>query len=101
MPEQMGFEVVGDSQDTGSGLIFDRNGLAEVMEAAAEGKMDVLLIVNFSCLGRTLRNNGFHPGTGSAWYRTLLPLEGEIKFIQLRKCIVVWHYENGIRRYRT
>jgi len=42
--EQMGFEVVGESEDFGSGLNFERAGLTEVMKAAGEGKMDVLLI---------------------------------------------------------
>mgnify|MGYP001391790530 FL=1 len=48
----MGFEVVGESQDTGSGLNFDRNGLTEVMETAEKGEMDVLLVVSVSRLGR-------------------------------------------------
>ena len=84
--EQMGFMVVGDSQDTGSGLSFDRNGLNEVTEAAAEGKMDVLLIVNLSRLGRdTAKTMDFIRGLDQLCIGLYSPLEGEIKFIQLRE----------------
>jgi len=47
---QLGFEVVGVSQDTGIGLDFDQKGIVEVREAATAGKMDVLLIANLSRL---------------------------------------------------
>lgn len=50
--EQMGFVVVGETEDMGGGLDFDRAGLTEVMKAAADGKMDVLLIKKLDRLGR-------------------------------------------------
>lgn len=82
--EQMGFEVVGESQDTGSGLNFDRNGLTEVMQAAVEGKMDVLLIVNLSRLGRdTGKTMDFIRGLEQLDIELYSPLEGEIRFTQL------------------
>jgi DNA invertase Pin-like site-specific DNA recombinase len=81
--EQMGFEVVGESQDTGSGLNFDRNGLTEVMEAASEGKMDVLLVVNVSCLGRdTARTMDFIRGLDQLGIELYSPLEGEIRYTE-------------------
>lgn len=84
--EQMGFEVVGVSQDTGSSLNFARNGLAEVIEAAAEGKMDVLLIVNLSCLGRdTVKTMDFIRGLDRLGIGLYSPLEGEIKLTRLEE----------------
>lgn len=81
--EQMGFEVVGESQDTGSGLNFDRNGLTEVMAAAVEGKMDVLLIVNISRLGRdSEKTRDFIHGLEQLDIELYSPLEGEIRFTQ-------------------
>lgn len=49
--EQMGFEVVGASEDLGSGLIYERPGLAECMKAAGERKTDVLIVKSFSRTG--------------------------------------------------
>ena len=78
--EQMGFEVVGVSQDTGSGLNFARNGLTEVIEAAAEGKMDALLIVNLSRLGRdTVKTLDFIRGLNERGIKVYSPMEGEIR----------------------
>ena len=75
----MGFEVVGESQDTGSGLNFDRNGLTEVMEAAEEGKMDVLLVVNISRLGRdTAKTMELLRRLDQLDIEIYSPLEGEI-----------------------
>ncbi|OPX84813.1 MAG: hypothetical protein A4E53_03705 [Pelotomaculum sp. PtaB.Bin104] len=77
--EQMGFEVVGTSQDTGSGLRFDRNGLAEVREAAKAGKMDVLLIVSLSRLGRdAMKTWDFIDRLNRRGIKVYSPLEGEI-----------------------
>lgn len=79
--EQMGFEVVGESQDTGSGLNFDRNGLTEVMEAAEKGEMDVLLVVSVSRLGRdTAKTMDFIRGLDQLGIELYSPLEGEIQY---------------------
>ena len=78
--EQMDFEVAGASQDTASGLHFDRNGLAEVIEAATAGKMDVLLIINVSRLGRdTLKTMDFIRQLNEQDVKVYSPMEGEIK----------------------
>jgi Site-specific recombinases, DNA invertase Pin homologs len=49
--EQMGLEVVGASEDFGSGLLYDRPGLAECMKAASDGKADVLIVKSLSKIG--------------------------------------------------
>lgn len=82
--EQMDFEVVGESQDTGSGLSFERNGVTEIMEAAEKGKMDVLLIVNVSRLGRdTAKTMDFIRGLDQLGVELYSPLEGEIHLTEL------------------
>jgi DNA invertase Pin-like site-specific DNA recombinase len=50
--EQMGFDVTGCSEDLGSGLEYNRAGLREDIQAAGDGKMDVLLEKRFDHLGR-------------------------------------------------
>ena len=50
--EQMCFDVTDCSEDLGSGLEYNRAGLREVIQAAGDGKMDVLLEKRFDRLGR-------------------------------------------------
>lgn len=50
--EHMGYELVGESHDIGSGLNYDRDGITEISDAAASGRMDTVFIKAFSCLGR-------------------------------------------------
>ena len=50
--ERMGYEVVGKSHDIGSGLNYNRDGITEISDAAASGRMDTVFIKAFSCLGR-------------------------------------------------
>lgn len=81
--EQMGFEVVGCSEDLGSGMQFDRAGLAEVTKAAGEGKMDVLLIKKLDRLGRdTAKTLEFIRGLEQLGVGLYSPLEGEIQLEQ-------------------
>ena len=49
---EKGWEVVGESHDTGSGSNIDRKGLSEVISAAKAGMMDVLLITNIDRISR-------------------------------------------------
>ncbi|OLN26414.1 recombinase family protein [Desulfosporosinus metallidurans] len=51
---RLGYKVVGESHDTGSGRCMDREGIKEVSAAAASGQMDAVLIKNVSCLGRDI-----------------------------------------------
>lgn len=84
--EQIGFEVVGTSQDTGSGLNFNRIGLTEVSEAATAGKMDVLLIANVSCLCRdTVKTMDFIHQLQEQGIKVYSPLEGEITMVSISK----------------
>ncbi|MCQ1530087.1 recombinase family protein [Lutispora saccharofermentans] len=81
--EQMGFEVVGCSEDLGSGMEFDRAGLAEVTKAAGEGKMDVLLVKKLDRLGRdTAKTLEFIRGLEQLGVGLYSPLEGEIQLEQ-------------------
>lgn len=49
---QMGFMIVGSSQDLGSGLNFEHPGLQVVLEAAKAGSFQVLLVDSVSRIGR-------------------------------------------------
>lgn len=78
--EQMGFEVVGSSEDIGSGLDFERVGLSEIMKAAGEGKMDVLLVKKLDRLGRDIvKTLEFIRGLEQLSIQIYSPLEGEIR----------------------
>ena len=52
--KSLGYKVVGESHDTGSGRCMDREGVKEVSAAAASGQMDAVLIKKVSCLGRDI-----------------------------------------------
>ncbi|KJR45592.1 hypothetical protein UF75_4027 [Desulfosporosinus sp. I2] len=78
--EQMGFLVVGESEDIGSGLDFDRAGLAEVMKAAGDGRMDVLLVKKLDRLGRdTAKLLELLRGLEQLNIELYSPLEGQIR----------------------
>lgn len=49
---EKGHQVIGASQDVGSGSDFDREGLNEVKVAAAKGKINALLVTDFARIGR-------------------------------------------------
>ena len=49
-----GYQVIGVSSDTGSGIRNDRPGLNEVKAVATEGKIDALLVTNISRVSRRL-----------------------------------------------
>lgn len=50
----MGFEVVGVSKDSGSGLSYERPGLTDCAKAASDGSMDVLVVKEFAQIGRDI-----------------------------------------------
>ncbi|MBU7008704.1 recombinase family protein [Phosphitispora fastidiosa] len=78
--EQMGFVVVGESEDIGSGLDFERVGLAEVMKVAGDGRMDVLLVKKLDRLGRdTAKLLEFLRGLEQLGVKLYSPLEGQIQ----------------------
>lgn len=77
--EQMGFEVVGYSEDIGSGLDRNRPGLIEVEKAAEQGKMNVLLVKKMNCLVRdTTQMLDFLRGLERSGIKLYSPLEGDI-----------------------
>lgn len=77
--EQMGFAVIGSSQDLGSGLSMERPGLMAVREAVKAGNTQVLLVVSVSRIGRdtdsTIEFISTMNGSGVCVYS---PMEGEI-----------------------
>lgn len=81
--EQLGFTVVGCSEDFGSGLTNNRPGLIEVKHAVEQERMDVLLVKQMSRLGRdsaqTLR---FLRKLKQSDIKLYSPLEGEIRLFK-------------------
>jgi DNA invertase Pin-like site-specific DNA recombinase len=80
--DQMRFEVVGESQDLGSGLRLDRNGLRKVTEAADAGEMDVLLVMNITRIGRVMNQTvEFVHHLNKLGVKIYSPLSGEVTTI--------------------
>lgn len=78
--EQMGFEVIGCSEGLGSGLDCNHAGLTEVMKAATDGKMDILLIKKLDRLGRdATKTLELLQGLDQLGIQIYSPLEGEIR----------------------
>lgn len=78
--EQLGFVVVGSSEDLSGGLDFKRAGIMEVMKAAADGKFDVLLVKRLVCLSRdTMKTLEFLRGLDQLGIKIYSPLEGQIR----------------------
>jgi len=83
--EQMGFVVAGSSQDTGSGLEINCPGLSEALQAAEEGKTDVLLVKRLDRISRnTPKTIGLLQNLKQLGITMYSPLEGEISLEQLR-----------------
>jgi DNA invertase Pin-like site-specific DNA recombinase len=54
---QHGFNIVGISQDVGSGLDYARKGLSEITEAVRSKRAGVVLIKDISRIGRDISEN--------------------------------------------
>lgn len=81
--EQMGFEVIGSSDDLGNGLTPERPGLSECAEAAKAGKMDVLIVKSLSRIGRdTTGTLDFFRELNRRGVTLYSPLEGAFAFPQ-------------------
>ncbi|MGX8710754.1 MAG: recombinase family protein [bacterium] len=81
---QMGFAVVGSSQDLGSGLSFDRPGLQAVLEAAKAESFQVLLVDSMSRIGRDMAKIvNFIQTISDCGISIYSPMEGEIKLSDL------------------
>lgn len=48
--EQMGFEVAGNSSDTGRKPLWERTGFRRFVDAATRGEVDTLLVADRRCL---------------------------------------------------
>jgi DNA invertase Pin-like site-specific DNA recombinase len=76
---QMGFEVVGASEDLGSGLDFNRAGLKEAMATAQAGELNALIVHSASRIGRdTAKTIDFIRQLNDCGVKVYSPLEGEI-----------------------
>ncbi|MVB10226.1 hypothetical protein CAFE_09040 [Caprobacter fermentans] len=77
---QMGFSVVGSSQDLGSGLHFDRPGLQAVLEAAKAESFQILLVDSVSRIGRDMaKTMNFIQTINGCRISIYSPMEGKIK----------------------
>lgn len=77
---QMGFTVVGSSQDLGSSLNFDRPGLQTVLEAAKAGSFQILLVDSVSRIGRDMSKTiEFMNTVMDCGVSIYSPMEAEIK----------------------
>lgn len=76
---QIGFAVVGSSQDLGSGLNFDRPGLQAVLEAAKAKSFQILLVDSVSRIGRDMAKTvNFIQTISDCGINIYSPMEGEI-----------------------
>ncbi|HEY9161002.1 MAG TPA: recombinase family protein [Desulfomonilia bacterium] len=83
--EQMDFIVTGSSQDTGSGLKMNHSGLLEALQAAENGKIDVLLVKRLDRISRdTLKTIELLQNLKQLGITVYSPLEGEIRLEQQR-----------------
>ena len=79
--DQMGFEVVGISEDCASGRFSDRHGLKRITEAAQTGTIDVLLVQNVSRIGRdTCQTMAYLERLTQKGVIVYSPLEGALTF---------------------
>lgn len=85
--EQMGFTVVGSSDDLASAKSLERPGLKRMMESAQAGMFDALLVHNVSRIGRdTYRTIEYLERLGQMGIQTYSPQEGILDFT-LRKVV--------------
>lgn len=77
---QLGFTVVGSSQDLGSGLSFDRPGLQAVLESAKAESFQVLLVDSVNRIGREMEKTmSFIQTINGCGISIYSPMDGEIK----------------------
>lgn len=80
---QMGFEVIGASEDLGSDLDFNRAGLKEAMAVAQTGELDALIVHSVSRIGRdSAKTIDFIRQLNNCGVKVYSPLEGEISVEQ-------------------
>lgn len=94
--DQMGFEVVGCSEDMASGLEFDRSGLKRFLDAAGNGGIDILIVHDLSRIGRdTCEAVRFLNRLEQMEVSVYSPLEGKLEFTMqniLREAVVKQYF---------
>lgn len=79
--DQMGFAVVGSSEDLDNGMSFDRPGLKRFAEVAESGNVDVLLVHDVSRIGRdTCQTMAYLERIVQVGVTAYSPLEGKLSF---------------------
>lgn len=79
--DQMGFVMVGCSEDLGSGMDFERPGWKRVIKAAQKGNIDVLVVQNISRIGRdTCRIMEYLEKFRQSGIDVYSPMEGKLNF---------------------
>jgi len=74
-----GLNVVGISQDIGSGLDFSRKGLSETKQAVRSKQAEVVLVPSVSCIGRdTLKTHAYIKELNALGAEFLSPADGVI-----------------------
>lgn len=95
--DQMGFETVGCSGDTASGLEFDRLGLKRFLDAAGKGKVDFLIVHDLSRIGGgTCEAVEFLNRIEQMGVLVYSPLEGRLEFTMqdiLRETVIKQRFE--------
>lgn len=79
--EQMGFTVVGSSEDLASGMDFNRPGLKRFHEAIEKDRVDVLLVHDITRIGRdTCQTMGYLERLRQKGVAIYSPLECSLDF---------------------
>lgn len=79
--DQMGYEAVGCSEDTASGLELDRSGLKRFLDVAGRGEVDILIVHDLSRIGRnTCEAVKFLNQLEQMGVSVYSPLEGKLEF---------------------
>lgn len=95
--DQMGFETVGCSEDTASGLGLDRSGLNHFLDATGKGEVDLLIVHDLSRIGRdTCEAVGFLNRLEQMGVSVYSPMEGRLEFTMqdiLREAVMMHEFE--------
>lgn len=95
--DQMGFIIVGCSEDMVSGSEFDGSGLKRFLDAARKGEVDILIVHDLSRIGRnTCEAVGFLNRLVQMGVLVYSPLEGRLEFTMqdiLRETIMKQRFE--------
>lgn len=81
--EQMGFEIAGSTNDTGSQPFWERAGFCKFIENAKNGRVDALLLASLHCIGHTaMQLAQFQALAKSLGIEVYSPMTGAMQFCQ-------------------